>query len=211
MVDFQSRDSRRGRGDEDEADETEEAEESPSESHPQSDGEADASLDEEAVGEAGDGGGIGVAVVTVNGDVTVEEDRAGAAAVEVLEDAGHGVPARDVVAADFDHVQQTLGGLVVRGDVDAIVTLGGDGVGPEDVTVGAARGLFEKTLPGFGELFRSMARESIGTGVVRTRTTAGVLDGVPVFCLPETADAARLGLEDIALPELETLVAECAE
>ena len=211
MVDFQSRDSRRGPGDEDEGDEVAETEESPSESHPESDVESEATVDDGTADGAGDEGGIGVAVVTVNGGVAVEDDRAGTAAVEVLQTAGHGVPTRDVVAADFDHVQQTLGGLVVRGDVDAIVTLGGDGPGPDDVAVGAARGLFEKSLPGFGELFRSMARESTGTGVIRTRTTAGILDGVPVFCLPETADAARLGLEDIALPELETLVEECRE
>ena len=209
MVDFQSRDSRRGRGDEDDGEE-DEGEDSPSGTEPDSGTGSDVAVAEEPATE-GEEAGIGVAVVTVNGDVDVESDRAGAAAVEALEEAGHRVPARDVVAADFDHVQQTLGGLVGRGDVDALVTLGGDGVGPDDVTIGATRGLFEKTLPGFGELFRSMARESIGTGVIRTRTTAGVIDGVPVFCLPETADAARLGLEDIALPELETLVAECAE
>lgn len=207
MVDFQSRDSRRDYDDDEDDEESEEADSEPD----SSDIELEESVDEEpAVGDVGDED-IGVAVVRVNGEVTVEDDRAGAAAIEVLEREGHEVATREVVAADFDNVQQNLGGLVVRDDVQAIVTLGGEGVGPEEETVDAARALFDKTLPGFGELFRTMARESIGTGVVRTRTTAGVVDGVPVFCLPETADAARLGLADIALPELESLVAESSE
>lgn len=207
MVDFQSRESRRGHDDEDEDDEEEESVQAgsePASTEPEP---------EETVGEADAGDSadeLGVAVVRVNGEVTVEDDRAGAAAVEILEREGYEIPTREVVAADFDNVQQNLGGLVGRKDVHAIVTLGGDGVGPDEVTVGAARGLFDKTLPGFGELFRTMARESIGTGVVRTRTIAGLVDEVPVFCLPETEDAARLGLADIALPELETLVAEAS-
>lgn len=210
MVDFQSRESRRGNKDDEDEDEEEASEQAETEPE-SSEFEPGETVSEEPSDEEVAEEGLGVAVVRVDGEVTVEEDRAGAAAVEVLEREGYEVPTREVVAADFDNVQQNIGGLIVRDDVHAIVTLGGIGVGPDEVTVEAARALFDKTLPGFGELFRTMARESNGTGVVRNRTTAGVVDGVPVFCLPETEDAARIGLADIALPELEPLVAQAGE
>jgi molybdenum cofactor biosynthesis protein B len=151
---------------------------------------------------------LGVAVVTVGDDVTVETDRAGTAAMDMIDANDYDVAIREVIAGEYDNVQQTLGGLVVRDDVDAIVTLGGDGVGPADVTVDAARTLFDKELPAFGELFRARAGESIGTRVLHTRTCAGIMDGVPVFCLPGSAEAAQLGLEEIVLPEIDALVDE---
>ncbi|MEF8775708.1 MAG: molybdopterin-binding protein [Haloarculaceae archaeon] len=208
MVDFQSRESRRGHDNEDEESEQAKQAETEPDSSEMDPGElvAEGSSNGEVTDE-----GLGVAVVRVNGEFTVEDDRAGAAAIEVLEQEDYEVPTREVVAADYDNVQQTIGGLVVRDDVDAIVTLGGVGVGPDEVTVEAVRALVEKILPGFGELFRTIARESNVTGIVRNRTTAGLVDGVPVFCLPETEDAARIGLADIALPELEALVAEAGE
>ncbi|ESS05412.1 MAG: molybdopterin biosynthesis enzyme [uncultured archaeon A07HB70] len=66
---------------------------------------------------------------------------------------------------------------------------------PDDVTVEAVEGLFDKRLPGFGELFRRRSYDEVGTRVVGTRATAGVVDGVPVFCLPGSANAAQLGAD----------------
>lgn len=215
MVDFQSRDSRQTFGGDD--DEDTEGKSNATEDVDEEDAEAvegDArAVEEEEDGPAEQGAGaaaagqdLGVAVVTVDGETTVEDDRAGSTALDVLGADDYEVATREVIAADYDNVQQTLGGLAVRDDVDVVVTFGGDGVGPDDVAVDAARALFDKDLPAFGELFRSLARESIGTGVLHTRTCAGVMDGIPVFCLPASADAARLGLQEIVLPELDRLV-----
>jgi len=77
------------------------------------------------------------------------------------------------------------------------VTTGGTGVTPDDVTVEAVEPLFEKRLPGFGELFRRLSYEEIGTQAIATRATAGIADGVPVFCLPGSESAVRLGTEEI--------------
>ena len=71
----------------------------------------------------------------------------------------------------------------------------------DDVTVEAVEPLFEKTLPGFGELFRQLSYDEIGTKVVGTRATAGIADGVPVFCLPGSENAATLGVEEIVVKE----------
>ena len=69
------------------------------------------------------------------------------------------------------------------------------------MTIEAARPLFDKRLPGFGELFRSLSRDEIGTKVVGTRTTAGIADGTPVFCLPGSRNAVELGTESIIVEE----------
>lgn len=172
-------------------------------------GSADSATEDGAVGvSTGAAADLGVAVVTVGNDVTVESDRAGTAAIDLVDANDYDVATREVIASRYDNVQQTLGGLTAREDVDFIVTLGGDGVGPEAVTVDAARALFDKDLPGFGELFRAHARETIGSGVLHTRTCAGTMDGLPVFCLPGSAEAVKLGLEEIVLPEVDELVEE---
>lgn len=144
---------------------------------------------------------VGVALATVSSTRSREEDPAGDAIEAAFEAAGHELVVRDVVRDRFDSVQGAVARLVSREDTDVVVTTGGTGVTPDDVTVDAVEQLFEKRLPGFGELFRTLSREEIGTRVVATRATAGVADLVPVFCLPGSEDAARLGAEEIIVPE----------
>jgi len=141
------------------------------------------------------------AVVTVSSSRTLEDDPAGDAIAAAFESAGHEVAVRDVVEDDFDGLQSAVDRLADGGDVDVVVTTGGTGVTPDDVTVEAVGDLFEKELPGFGELFRRYSEDEIGTRVVGTRATAGIARGVPVFCLPGSENAARLGSEEIIVPE----------
>ncbi|MFC7135449.1 molybdenum cofactor biosynthesis protein B [Halobaculum litoreum] len=144
---------------------------------------------------------LGYAVVTVSSSRTHDDDPAGDAIEAAVADAGDETVVREIVADDFDGVQATVNRLIGRDDADCVVTTGGTGVTPDDVTVEAATPLFDKELPGFGELFRALSREEIGTMVVGTRATAGVSDGVPVFCLPGSENAARLGSEAIIVEE----------
>jgi molybdenum cofactor biosynthesis protein B len=144
---------------------------------------------------------LGVAVVTVSSSRSLDDDSAGDAIAAAFETDGHEVVTRELVDDDFDGVQSALDNLTRRDDVDVVVTTGGTGVTPDDVTVEAVSGLFEKTLPGFGELFRRLSYDEIGTRVVGTRAVAGVAAGVPVFCLPGSENAARLGSEEILVPE----------
>lgn len=140
-------------------------------------------------------------VVTVSSTRSLDDDPSGDAIVEAFEAAGHVITTRELVTDDRDGLQARIDGLVGRDDVDVIVTTGGTGVSPDDVTVEAIRPLFDKALPGFGELFRRRSEADIGTRVVATRSTAGVIDGVPVFSLPGSEAAARLGAEEIIVPE----------
>ena len=148
---------------------------------------------------------LGFAVVTVSSSRGTGEDASGEAIGEAVEAAGHAVSVRELINDDFDSVQNTVDRLADRGDTDCVVTTGGTGVTPDDVTVEAVEPLFEKHLPGFGELFRALSREEIGTKVVGTRATAGIVDGVPVFCLPGSENAARLGAEQLIAPEVAHL------
>ncbi|GAB3327125.1 MogA/MoaB family molybdenum cofactor biosynthesis protein [Haloplanus salinarum] len=144
---------------------------------------------------------LGAAVVTVTSTRGLDDDPAGDAIAAAFTDAGHGIVTRELIPDDYDRVQATLKNLAGRDDVDAVVSTGGTGVTPDDVTVEAAQPLFEKTLPGFGELFRRLSYEEIGTKVVGTRAVAGVVEGTPVFCLPGSENAARLGAGEIIVPE----------
>ena len=144
---------------------------------------------------------LGVGVLTVSSSRSLDDDPAGDAIVELLEDEGHEVVTRELVPDDYDGVQGTMNNIVTRDDVNVAITSGGTGVTPDDVTVEAVEPLLDKELPGFGELFRRLSYEDIGTKVVATRATAGVVDGAVVFCLPGSEAAARLGTGEIIVEE----------
>ncbi|MFD1514744.1 MogA/MoaB family molybdenum cofactor biosynthesis protein [Halomarina rubra] len=148
---------------------------------------------------------LSVAVVTVSSTREASEDVAGDAIEEELRAAGNDVASRVVVPDDAAAVREAVQEAVGDDAVDAVVTTGGTGVTPDDVTVEAVEELFAKHLPGFGELFRDFSREEVGTRVVGTRATAGIVTredgGVPVFSLPGSENAARLGTRDVIVPE----------
>ncbi|UPW01165.1 molybdopterin-binding protein [Halorussus gelatinilyticus] len=202
MVDFQSRDTRRH---DDEDDDESHADRTSEDATPTDETGHDDSRDEHGHDShdhhAHDVESLGAAVVTVSSSRSLSNDPSGDAIVAGLEDAGHKVVSRDLIGDDYDGVQGSVDALVGRDDVDAVVTTGGTGVTPDDVTIEAVEPLFDKKLPGFGELFRLLSHEDIGTKVVGTRATAGVVDGAVVFCLPGSEDAAELGVERIIVEE----------
>lgn len=218
MVDFQERDESRGFGSDD-ADETDEEPSPGARGGPDQDGhdrethereERDHRDDEHEHGHEGhdhdhdhhrhDVEEVGAAVVTISSSRSLETDPAGDAIESAIEATGE-VVTRELIPDDLDTIQGTVNRLTDREDVDLIVTSGGTGVTPDDVTIEAVRPLFSKELPGFGELFRILSHEDIGTKVVATRATAGIVEGVPVFCMPGSENAVRLGTEEIIVPE----------
>ena len=144
---------------------------------------------------------LGVAILTVSSSRSLDDDPAGDAIADALRAEGDEVTIRELVGDGYDRVQDTVNRLVDREDTDCVVTTGGTGVTPDDVTLEAVDPLFDKRLPGFGELFRRLSYDEVGTRVVCTRAGAGVADGVPVFCLPGSENAARLGAEEIIVEE----------
>ncbi|UWG48769.1 Molybdopterin biosynthesis enzyme [Halanaeroarchaeum sp. HSR-CO] len=144
---------------------------------------------------------LGVGVVTITSTRSLDDDPSGDAIEEILESPGNTIVTRELVRDSRDVIQSTVDNLVQRDDVDLVVTTGGTGVSPDDVTVEAVRPLFEKDLPGFGEVFRAESYDEIGTKVVGTRATAGIANGVPVFVLPGSKNAVTLATAEIILPE----------
>jgi molybdenum cofactor biosynthesis protein B len=151
---------------------------------------------------------VDVAVVTVgtDGDRSVED-----AMTAAFEAAGHEITVRERLHGEYDTLQQVADRLVSRSDVDVVVTAGGVGITADEVTIEAVHPLLEKALPGFGEAFRTLLYDRIGTGIVAVRSAAGVAEGTLVFCLPGDAEAAQLAVEEILVTEAPELVAHLEE
>jgi len=138
---------------------------------------------------------VSAAILTISSSRSLEEDPAGEAIGEAFERAGHEVSTRALVTDDHGDVQAAIDELVGREDTDVVVSTGGTGITPDDVTIEAVSPLFTKELPGFGELFRRRSYGEVGARIVATRAIAGVVSETPVFCLPGSENAARLGSE----------------
>lgn len=146
------------------------------------------------------------AVVTVSDTRTVESDRSGQIIQALLTEAGHRVADYRIVPDEPDRIADLCQTLAQRADVDAIVLTGGTGIAPRDTTYDAIAALLEKTLPGFGELFRQLSFQEIGSRAMASRAVAGVVQSTLVFSLPGSSKAVTLALEALILPELPHLV-----
>jgi molybdenum cofactor biosynthesis protein B len=146
------------------------------------------------------------AVITVSDTRAHETDVSGRAIVELLEDAGHVVAKRQILRDEPMDVRDAV--LANVADVDAIITTGGTGITSRDSTYEAVASIFEKHLDGFGELFRMLSYEEIGSAAMMTRAAAGVARGTAIFLLPGSEHAVRLGMTKLILPELGHVVRE---
>jgi molybdenum cofactor biosynthesis protein B len=144
---------------------------------------------------ADDATGVGAAVVTVSSTRTLENDPSGDTIAAALEADGHVVETRELVRDEFDGVQASVSQLARRGDVDVVVTTGGTGVTPDDVTPEAVEPLFDKHLPGFGEEFRRRSVAEVGEMGLLSRATAGITEGTVVVALPGSESAATTGVD----------------
>jgi molybdenum cofactor biosynthesis protein B len=150
------------------------------------------------------------AVLTVSDSRTIETDTSGHALVALLEGAGHLVTERQLVRDDPQAVATAVRQWANASNVDVIVTTGGTGIARRDTTYDALRALIERELPGFGETFRRLSFDEIGTSAMLTRATAGVTNQRAIFILPGAEHAVRLALTRLILPELGHLVRELA-
>ena len=128
-------------------------------------------------------------------------DPSGNLLVQILRKKGHRVTLRRIVSDDKIQIQRTIMKALKSRKIDVIVSSGGTGISPRDVTIEAVQPLLEKTIPGFGELFRALSYEKIGPAAVLTRAIAGVAKGKVVFCLPGSPQSVSLALESLILPE----------
>jgi len=147
------------------------------------------------------------AVFTVSDSRTVETDRSGGLIRELLAEQGHAVIEYRLVKNDPTILRQELS-TFLDSDLDLLITTGGTGVGRRDLTIETVMPLLDKTIPGFGELFRHLSFQTIGSRALMSRALGGVANNKLVFALPGSTDAVRLALRELILPELGHLMWE---
>ncbi|MCP1661645.1 MAG: MogA/MoaB family molybdenum cofactor biosynthesis protein [Methanocalculus sp. MSAO_Arc1] len=151
---------------------------------------------------------IRAAVITVSTTRTRTDDRSGRTATDLLAAAGIGVVFYRIVADREDAIQAALQEALT--EADCIILNGGTGLTPDDCTIEAVKPLLEKEMPGFGELFRQKSIAEVGTAVILSRATAGIISGRAIFCIPGSTKAVRLAVEDIIIPEIRHILAHAA-
>lgn len=153
-----------------------------------------------------------VNVVTVSDTRTAATDEGGRLAAELCRAAGLTVAGGAILPDDRERIAAHVDALARNGDgggyLDAVLVTGGTGIARRDVTVEALAPLFDKTLPGYGELFRALSYAEIGAAAMLSRATAGTIGKTLVFTLPGSPAGVRLALEKLIIPELPHMVAQ---
>ena len=152
---------------------------------------------------------LNIAVLTVSDTGTKETDKGGNKVQELLEEANHNVVARKIIIDDFNEIRNALIPWCNDESIDVIITTGGTGIALRDVTIEAVDSIIEKSIPGFGEIFRYLSyTEDIGTKAIASRALAGVNSNTLIFSIPGSVGAVTLGLNKLIIPEMPHLVRE---
>jgi molybdopterin adenylyltransferase len=151
---------------------------------------------------------VRVAVLTISDTRTPETDTGGNTAEELLTGAGHEVVHRGIVPDEAAQIKAEVVDLLVRPDIDAVITTGGTGISARDTTYEVVDRMLDKRLDGFGEIFRVLSYEEIGAAAMLSRAAAGAVGAKFLACLPGSRNAVRLAVEKLLVPELSHVVFE---
>lgn len=152
---------------------------------------------------------LGVAVFTLSDTRTLATDRSGALLAEGLETAGHRVLTRSILPDDLWQVRAALCAAIAEPQVNVVITTGATGITGRDIAPEAMEPLFDKALPGFGELFRQLSYADIGASTIQSRATAGVAGGTLLFAVPGSTNACQMALEKILISQLDLATKPC--
>lgn len=152
---------------------------------------------------------LNIAVATVSDTRDAASDRSGDTLVERLTAAGHRLATRTIIRDEVPALVVQLNAWIDDGAIDVIITTGGTGVTGRDVTPEALEAVIEKPIPGFGELFRWLSFQSIGTSTIQSRACAGVARGTYIFCLPGSTGAVKDGWDGILASQLDSRHRPC--
>ncbi len=152
---------------------------------------------------------LNIAVLTISDSRTEADDISGKILSERVEQAGHTVFDKKIVADDMYHIRAVISNWIVEANVDAIVTTGGTGVTGRDGTPEAIMPLLDKVLDGFGEVFRMLSYQDIKTSTMQSRAVAGVANGTYVFCLPGSSGACKTAWDDLIKAQLDFRTKPC--
>jgi len=161
---------------------------------------------------------VACGIITCSDTRTVEEDESGRIIRELLQDGGHTHPFYSICKDDPATIRSLMGDWCARPEIQAIILNGGTGIARRDNTFDVVSAMLTKTLPGFGELFRMLSYQTIGSGALLSRATAGIIVSPPppaiparhtiVFSIPGSPNAVELAMTKLILPELSHLVWE---
>ena len=150
------------------------------------------------------GAALKVAVLTVSDTRTQETDTSGAFLEEALLDAGHDIADRQIVIDDVYQLRAIVSQWIADPEVEVILTTGGTGFSGRDSTPEALAPLFDKTIDGFGEVFRALSLTEIGSSTVQSRALAGLANGTVIFCMPGSTGACRTAWEGVLRDQLDS-------
>ena len=150
------------------------------------------------------GAALKVAVLTVSDTRTQETDTSGAFLEEALREAGHEIADRQIVIDDVYQLRAIVSQWIADPEVEVILTTGGTGFSGRDSTPEALAPLFDKTIDGFGEVFRALSHIEIGSSTVQSRALAGLANGTVIFCMPGSTGDCRTAWEGVLRDQLDS-------
>lgn len=153
--------------------------------------------------------GLNVAVLTVSDTRDIDSDTSGQYLVEALQDDGHQLGDRQIVKDDIYQIRAVMSGWIASDTIQVILVTGGTGFSGRDSTPEAVEPLFDKSIDGFGELFRYLSYQEIGTSTVQSRAVAGLANNTVVFCMPGSTNACKTAWQGILQEQLNSLHKPC--
>ena len=152
---------------------------------------------------------LNIAVVTVSDTRTEDTDKSGAALVERLQESGHRLQAKSIVKDDINQLREQVSTHIADPNVHVVLTTGGTGFTARDNTVTAVKPLFDMDIDGFGELFRQLSYDEIGSSTVQSRAFAGLANGTIIFCVPGSPGACRTAWDKIIAEQIDSNHTPC--
>lgn len=152
---------------------------------------------------------LNIALLTISDSRTMENDKSGNLLNKKLTAAGHTLAERLIVPDDIYRIRAQVSQWIVNPEIHAVITTGGTGITGRDGTPEAISPLLDKTIAGFGELFRAISFEEIGTSSLQSRAIAGVANGTFIFCLPGSSGACATGWDKIIEAQLDNRTNPC--
>lgn len=152
---------------------------------------------------------LNLALLTVSDSRTEETDKSGNTLRERAVEAGHRVVEKTIVPDDIYQMRAVVSRWIADSEVHVVISTGGTGITGRDSTPEAMMPLFDKLLEGFGELYRTISLEEIGTSAIQSRAIAGLANGTLIFCLPGSTGACRTGWDRILKPQLDIRTRPC--
>ena len=150
-----------------------------------------------------------LAVITVSDTRTEETDKSGSVLVERLQQAGHKLHSKGIVKDDVYQLRAAASSLIADPDVQGVLMTGGTGFTERDNTLTAIQPLLDDAIEGFGELFRQLSYEEIGTSTIQSRAFAGLANNTIVFCVPGSPGACRTAWDKIIAQQLDSAHKPC--